>query len=82
MNYDAGGAYKRELLDAAVSTFKIQDPTTVKIQAFDSEFDDYADVSDDEFVPGPTKIKVLVDTVQVLPVQFSSKVMAFGGEYV
>ena len=71
LNNCSSGATRQEIVDITVKTFNILEPSSVNVQVWNKEYDEYADIEDDETVPGPNKICVHVNPVQVIPVQLT-----------
>ena len=74
----AQGASKQELLKATFNTFGLGEDEVI-VQAWDKDFNDFADVDDDELVEGPTKVQI-TDKVKMMPVIFNADQLENGGE--
>ena len=75
VNNHSEGASKKELVEKAVATFSNLEPDQIVIQVWDKDFNEFADLEDNERVSGPTKVRV----VQIIPVLFSQEVLESGG---
>ena len=75
-NKNENGASQEELTNLVMATYPdLQPRTSVIVQAWDKEFDEFVDITKDDVIKGPPKIRVN----QLLSVEFSPDVLEIGG---